>query len=327
MFPKSRTATIWLAVCVALLSTWVLPPGVLADTPTPTAPGEGYTTYQDPAGRFTAPVPSTWNVETTASYVLMTDPDLAIKVYLVALSGDDAKSAIEQAWAVVDPAFNLKPQQVSEPPAPEGLDQIVQINYASGDDKRLVVALAERLRDSIVVVLIDGKMDAIVRRAAQVNVIASGLTISGIRETDLTGRRPKSVDAPMLAELEDYIKDVLQRYHVPGAAVAVVQDGKLVYAKGFGVRRLGSDLPVTPETLMMIGSTSKTMTTLMMASVVDEGLMDWDTPAIRIMPEFAVADPELSRQITMRNLVCACTGVPRRDLEIIFNMQDLRPNR
>ena len=97
----------------------------------------------------------------------------------------------------------------------------------------------------------------------------------------------------------------------------------MVYAEGFGVRELGNDAPVTPETLMMIGSTGKTMTTMMMATVVDDGLMSWDTPVREVLPQFSVADPELSEQITIRNLVCACTGVPRRDLQLIFNADEL----
>ena len=74
---------------------------------------------------------------------------------------------------------------------------------------------------------------------------------------------------------------------------------------------------------MLIGSTGKSLTTMMMATEVDDGIMEWDTPAQQLYPDFAVKDPELSRTITMRNLVCACTGVPRRDFEFLFNANDL----
>jgi CubicO group peptidase (beta-lactamase class C family) len=74
---------------------------------------------------------------------------------------------------------------------------------------------------------------------------------------------------------------------------------------------------------MMIGSTGKTITTMLMATLVDDGLMDWDTPVVEILPEFRVADPVLTEQITVRNLVCACTGVPRRDLEFLFNADEM----
>jgi CubicO group peptidase (beta-lactamase class C family) len=63
----------------------------------------------------------------------------------------------------------------------------------------------------------------------------------------------------------------------------------------------------------------------MMATEVDDGLFTWDTPVISLYPSFAVADPDLTRQITMRHLVCACSGVPRRDLEFLFNASELTP--
>ena len=74
---------------------------------------------------------------------------------------------------------------------------------------------------------------------------------------------------------------------------------------------------------MMIGSVTKSFTTMMMGTLVDEGLMAWDQPVVQILPTFAVADPAITPQVTVRNLVCACTGVPRRDAEIDFNANEL----
>src|SRR5437762_550904 len=88
---------------------------------------------------------------------------------------------------------------------------------------------------------------------------------------DLTNARPRPFDDRMAAELGSYIASFLERSRVPGAAVSIVQGGKIVYARGFGVRELGRSDPVTPQTLMMIGSTGKSMTTMMMATLVDEG--------------------------------------------------------
>jgi CubicO group peptidase (beta-lactamase class C family) len=135
---------------------------------------------------------------------------------------------------------------------------------------------------------------------------------------DLSNVKPKPFDPQMQAELTAYITTLMQREQTPGVAVAVVQDGKVVYEQGFGVRELGKPDSVTPETLMMIGSTGKSMTTMMMATVVDDGKMGWDTPAIHIYPAFAVSDSKLTPKITMRHLVCNCTGVARRDVEMFF---------
>ena len=77
----------------------------------------------------------------------------------------------------------------------------------------------------------------------------------------------------------------------------------------------------------MIGSTTKTMTTMMMAAAVDAGAMNWDTRAQQLLPRFRVKDEDISKRMKMEHLVCACTGVPRRDLEIIFNFESMTPEQ
>jgi CubicO group peptidase (beta-lactamase class C family) len=118
--------------------------------------------------------------------------------------------------------------------------------------------------------------------------------------------------------LTAYIDTLIVRERLPGASVAVVQNGRVIYEHGFGIRELGKPDPVTPSTLMMIGSCGKSMTTMMMATAVDEGKISWDTPAIHVLPSFAVSDSTLTARITLRHLVCNCTGVARKDLEATF---------
>ncbi|MEO8131680.1 MAG: serine hydrolase domain-containing protein, partial [Bryobacteraceae bacterium] len=83
---------------------------------------------------------------------------------------------------------------------------------------------------------------------------------------------------PLLAQ--DYLDSVAERarkeFNVPGIAVAVVKDGKVVALKGYGVRRLGSTAPVTPHTLFGIASNTKVFTSAALAMLVDEGKLDWD---------------------------------------------------
>lgn len=74
---------------------------------------------------------------------------------------------------------------------------------------------------------------------------------------------------------------------------------------------------------MMIGSVGKTMTSMLIATLVDDGALDWDTPVVDVLPRFAVADEALTQTLTIRNLLCACTGVPRRDFELAFNYDEL----
>ena len=94
-------------------------------------------------------------------------------------------------------------------------------------------------------------------------------------------------------------------------AVAIVQGGEVVYEKGFGVKAIGGESGITPATQMMIGSIGKTMTTMLMAALVDEGRLQWETPVVHLLPDFAVADPELTRKLTVRDwsaFAPACPG-------------------
>ena len=81
---------------------------------------------------------------------------------------------------------------------------------------------------------------------------------------------------------------------------AVVQNGEIVYLNGFGVKELGGTQPVTPDTMMMIGSITKSMTTMLAASLIDDGTLTWDTPLAQLLPRFAVDDPELTQTLTLR---------------------------
>src|SRR5690606_14965122 len=175
----------------------------------------------------------------------------------------------------------------------------------------------------VYLILVEGELTDIQRRAAQIGIISSGYTITGTPKTDLTGAEMRPVDTEIIAALESYVNELMPQFKVPGAVIAIVQDGQIVYTGAFGVREQGGDEPMTVETHMMIGSSGKSLTTTMMASLVDDGLMTWDTPVVEIVPDFRIADPELTQQITVKNLVCACTGVPRRDLEFALRADEL----
>jgi CubicO group peptidase (beta-lactamase class C family) len=142
---------------------------------------------------------------------------------------------------------------------------------------------------------------------------------------DLAGVAPLPLTGDRLTEFETYITGMLAKTGVPGASVAVVQNGEVVYQQGFGVRELDGSEPVTPETLMMIGSITKPMTATMAASVVDDGDLTWDSPIVELLPGFAVADPALTERLSIRNAFCACTGLPQRDPEFLFTSATLTP--
>jgi CubicO group peptidase (beta-lactamase class C family) len=103
-----------------------------------------------------------------------------------------------------------------------------------------------------------------------------GPNLLGVAPMPLTGDRRTAFDA--------YLADAVIRFGVPGASVAVVQNGEVVYLKGFGVTETGDDALVDPDTLFAIASTTKAFTSAMAATAVDDGSLSWDTPWITYYP-------------------------------------------
>jgi CubicO group peptidase (beta-lactamase class C family) len=112
---------------------------------------------------------------------------------------------------------------------------------------------------------------------------------------------------------QDRIDEVVERarrtFEVPGIAVAVVKDGKVVLAKGYGVRKLGETAPVTADSLFRIASNTKAFTTAALAILVDEGKLHWDDRVIDHLPEFQMYDPYVTREMTVRDLLTHRSGL------------------
>jgi CubicO group peptidase (beta-lactamase class C family) len=99
----------------------------------------------------------------------------------------------------------------------------------------------------------------------------------------------------------------------------------VVFAGGFGVRELGKLTPIDADTLFMIASNTKALTTLMLARLVDKRKFAWTTPVTQLLPSFKLGDADTTRQVLVKHLICACTGMPRQDLEWLFNSKGASP--
>lgn len=290
----------------------------------PAAPADAASNeYVDPNDLFSAPVPTNWMAQPEEGYVRLVSPNDGIVIYLLTVEAESGEAAIEAGWQMVDPAFARPIDETFTPPATGGVEAVTVINYEFDEETNRFYQAMARLYDGVYyLLLVDGNIADIQQRQAQITIIDSGYTIRALEEADLTGAEPLPV-SEVIPELEAFIQEGLTQFGIPGAAVAVVQNGDVAYSQGFGVTELGGDTPITPQTHMMIGSTGKSLTTMLMGTLVDEGKMQWETPAVEVLPQFAVSDPELTQSITLRNLVCACTGVPRRDFELFFNADEL----
>ncbi len=112
---------------------------------------------------------------------------------------------------------------------------------------------------------------------------------------------PKRFDADVVR--------ALRAFQVPGAAIAIVKDGKVIFTKGYGVRRMGERAPVDPHTLFQIASNTKAFTTASLALLDDSGVISWDDRVTKFLPWFELADPWVTREFTIRDLATHRSGL------------------
>jgi CubicO group peptidase (beta-lactamase class C family) len=110
-------------------------------------------------------------------------------------------------------------------------------------------------------------------------------------------------------KFDAYVQRVMQTFTVPGLAVAIVKDGKVVLAKGYGVRRMGDPAPVDAHTRFGIASNTKLFTATALAMLVEEGKVEWDKPVINYLPAFAMSDPYVTHELTVRDLLVHRSGL------------------
>jgi CubicO group peptidase (beta-lactamase class C family) len=119
---------------------------------------------------------------------------------------------------------------------------------------------------------------------------------------------------PNLNGFDGFVEQVMKDWKAPGIAVAVVKDGKVVYAQGYGYRDVKRGLKVTPDTLFAIGSCSKAFTAAALGILVDEKKLEWDNPVRTYLPELMFYDDYITARIRPRDLVTHQSGLPRHDL-------------
>jgi len=110
-------------------------------------------------------------------------------------------------------------------------------------------------------------------------------------------------------DLDDYISKVLTTFEVPGVSVSIVKDGKVLLAKGYGVKKLDEPGKIDEHTLFSIASNSKAFTATGLAILVEEGKIKWDDPVINYLPWFKMSDPYVTTHITVRDLLVHHSGL------------------
>lgn len=108
---------------------------------------------------------------------------------------------------------------------------------------------------------------------------------------------------------DNYVNEVLKAFEVPGAAIAIVKDGKVLLSKGYGVKEMGKNEVVDSHTLFPIASNSKAFTATALALLVEEGKLNWDSPVMHYLPGFRMANPYVSEHLSIRDLMVHRSGI------------------
>jgi CubicO group peptidase (beta-lactamase class C family) len=148
---------------------------------------------------------------------------------------------------------------------------------------------------------------------------------------------PAGFSAETASAVRVFVEATMKQWNVAGAAVGIVKDGRIVFLEGFGKRDTALNLPVTPKTRFILGSTTKAFTALAVGLLVADKKLEWDKPVASFLPEFRLQDEYASAHATPRDLAAHRTGLPRHDFvwvnapmdlpEMVRSLRFLEPSR
>jgi CubicO group peptidase (beta-lactamase class C family) len=309
---KSIALTIWIGMIVLFSLAFVAVPVLAQDI----------TFYEDPAGRFSMPIGPDWTNESTGEIGRFVSPD-GYTVSALAVEATDSTAGDHTVLAAIAPDLvEATPLEVGALPLPTGL--WIQALYATTPDR--VAALLTLWEDGTTyALLVEADSEATLISLLQHKLqIGLAYLFSVGERRDLTGVPTQPFTEEMLTDLEAYLDEARERFHVAGVSIAIVQNGEVIYVGGSGTTEANGGQPVDADTLFMIGSVTKPITSMVVGSLVDDGVLDWDQPVTDILPSFALSDPSVTAQMRVRDLLNMSSGVPTHDL--ILSIADLAPS-
>ncbi|HQY82767.1 MAG TPA: serine hydrolase domain-containing protein, partial [Thermomonas sp.] len=324
MHPSFDKAVLALAISLSLAVPSLLPLTANAAEPQATAAGaeQSVTT---PGGRATFLLPAGWTTRVQGNAVIIMPPEAdGSRTAIVDTPAATADEAVAEAWKVL----GLTPKLlVATDAAPrDGWEQRRFYDYdIPANAKRVVNSAAYRKDKHWTVIAMDVDQAIAEKRGSQFAKINQRFQPAGYTRETFAGRTAHKLDAARLQQVSDFIEQMRKDFEVPGVAIGIVQDGKVVLSRGYGMRDLGKPDPVDGDTRFMIASNTKALTTLMLAKLVDAGKLDWNARARDVYPAFKLGDTATSDQVLVKHLICACTGVPRQDYEWLFEGEKQTP--
>lgn len=286
-------------------------------------------------------IPESWQYSVQEAHHELNSPENDTKIYLIECpsNAELLEAIIHQAWCQIYPDFEYKPKQKIAAENQEGWEKSVTIIYETPtSESRMMIGAANLFQGQAHIILCNGSNAGFSRRSAEIMQIIGSWKPSNFQTPDLNNNEVKSWTEEDKNEFDAFVQHAMKELKVPGASIAIVhRDKGVIYQNCFGVKQIGMDEPVTLDTPFMIGSTTKPLTSLMMAMLVDRKQLQWDTPITSILPQFKLGDAATTRKLNLRHTVSASTGMPRRDAQFMFKqsrvtasarlaeMADMRP--
>jgi CubicO group peptidase (beta-lactamase class C family) len=290
------------------------PERVAVDTPRVTPGGATFT------------VPAGFSIATRANVVIVDPPEPDTHVVIVDSQATEAREAVAGAWVAYKSQATHPLKLVTPRPAREGWDERQVFQYETSPNERAAVqAIALRAGKNWTVAILDGTEMTVEKRSAPISLIFESLRPKGYQRESFAGRQAHPLNAARIDQLKSFVETSMQQLGIPGVSIALIDGGKVVYQGGFGVRELGKPDRVDENTLFMAASNTKGMTTLLLSELVDEGKLKWDQPVVDVYPSFKLGSTETTKKVLVKNLICACTGLPRQDLEWLFEFKNATP--
>ena len=287
-----------------------------ADNGAPRATSYG-TTFTLPAG---------WTLTTKGDLTLIGPPETDTHVAFLDVKAKDADAAVAAGWAAYQPGFK-RPLKISLAQAPrDGWEERKVYQYETSPNERVVVqAVAWRAGDSWMVAIIDGSEPTMEKRGGPLSMAIASLRPKGYTRESFAGKKANPLDETRLQLLKDFVSGAMKQVECPGVGLAFIDHGKTVWAGGLGVKEMGKPDPIDANTLFIAASNTKAFTTLLLAELADEKKLRWDEPVTDLYKGFKLGDPATTKDVLVKHLICACTGMPRQDMEWLLEYKKETP--
>ncbi|MXO50906.1 serine hydrolase [Erythrobacter gaetbuli] len=277
-------------------------------------------------GATIVPVPG-WASETREGMLVFTAPEGDATAAVVGVdAAEDGSAAVAAAWQKLSPGFERDVLIAQDPPARDGWDQITVVNYKSSPAEKIAVqGIGLRKGDRWTVVLINGALATIAKRNAQLNQAFGSLKPADFERETFAGKEANALTPARIAEITGFVEEAMTGLEVPGVGLALIEDGKIVWEGGLGLTEQGGTQKVDENTSFMVASNTKGMATLLLSTLVDEGKLAWDQKVTEVYPEFRLGSDATTDSVRVEHLICACTGLPRKDMQWVMNTSAKTP--